>query len=820
MESSGLTPLIERMNRSQKRPHGSLDSSDDEVEFCGEKTREQRDAELLAEAVDVEDEVATPAEIVDLTDGMAAVGAVRASCSTCNTPIKQERIIKVEHDDFKPQPSPLPVPAPRPTLHPPQMLPQQSPPPPPALPPAVPPLDPDQQRAVALALTGSNLFLTGGAGVGKSFTLRAIIEALIAKHGERHVAVTASTGTASVQFEQAQTLHSLSGVGVPLHISDFGKIWRSANGQKKEAWREMRVLVIDEVSMLDAEFLDWLSVAVDRVVNWEEILHARGECRCRCTCPSCEDGVAECQCSPRRCCAYAHVHLGERRALPFGGRIQLIFCGDFMQLPPVRKRGATQAQASAGQRPSDRLPQLQDPPPVTSKGGGGGRSVPAPLYHALETHGRRAFQSVVWREANLTVLELTRVHRQRDPLLLDALNEVRMGHGKGDKVKRLLEMTKRALVREPSVGEAPMVANPTTGGDEPVLLFCDNARCDGTNDERLRALLAEGCEREKFRSVDWVEVDEDTVVEEVEQGRAEDEVRNELEEELWQHHVREYDRKRPEGRDDPSYDEWKTFAIGCQVMLTQNEAPGGFVNGDIGVVIGLRCATQEELDERDEHLPPLAAVTEVERKCRLAECSQRFPFVQFRRSNRRGDTARLVLPLNAGRRLYRVGKAVRRALPLKLAWAITVHKSQGMSIPQLTVELGNAFDEGQCYVAISRAQTLDGLCIRNFDAERVKVSFEAMRFHEAVSAASLQQSPKPMAAFFARAHFWWKDLVEGPRTHPAWVDIYTSYGRYRESNAARKPTERTPAGGTSIGSEMARWIAAYPVPERLRRLHP
>ena len=545
MESSGLTPLIERMNRSQKRPHGSLDSSDDEVEFCGEKTREQRDAELLAEAVDVEDEVATPAEIVDLTDGMAAVGAVRASCSTCNTPIKQERIIKVEHDDLKPQPSPLPVPAPRPTLHPPQMLPQQSPPPPPALPPAVPPLDPDQQRAVALALTGRNLFLTGGAGVGKSFTLRAIIEALIAKHGERHVAVTASTGTASVQFEQAQTLHSLSGVGVPLHISDFGKIWRSANGQKKEAWREMRVLVIDEVSMLDAEFLDWLSVAVDRVVNWEEILHARGECRCRCTCPSCEDGVAECQCSPRRCCAYAHVHLGERRALPFGGRIQLIFCGDFVQLPPVRKRGATQAQASAGQRPSDRLPQLQDPPPVTSKGRWAERA------RAAVSRARDAWKACV---------PVGRVARGQP----DRARAHQGASAAGSAAARCAERSAdgpwegrqgetaarddEASAREGGPrGGAPMGEAPTTGGDEPVLLFCDNARCDGTNDERLRALLAEGCEREKFRSVDWVEVDEDTVVEEVEQGRAEDEVRNELEEELWQHHVREYDRKRPEG---------------------------------------------------------------------------------------------------------------------------------------------------------------------------------------------------------------------------------------------------------------------------------
>ena len=132
-----------------------------------------------------------------------------------------------------------------------------------------------------------------------------------------------------------------------------------------------------------------------------------------------------------------------------------------------------------------------------------------------------------------------------------------------------------------------------------------------------------------------------------------------------------------------------------------------------------------------------------------------------------------------------------------------------MSLPRLAVELGNAFDEGQCYVALSRAQTLDGLCVRGFDASRVKISYDAMRFHDAVSAASTQQSPKPMGDYWSRSHFWWKDLVEGPRTHPEWVEIYTSYGREDESGKR---------GGTSFGSEMARWIAGYPVPEHLRKL--
>ena len=55
-------------------------------------------------------------------------------------------------------------------------------------------LDPDQRRALSVALSGRSLFLTGGAGVGKSFTLRRIVGALQQRHGINAVAVTARLG--------------------------------------------------------------------------------------------------------------------------------------------------------------------------------------------------------------------------------------------------------------------------------------------------------------------------------------------------------------------------------------------------------------------------------------------------------------------------------------------------------------------------------------------------------------------------------------------------------------------------------------------------
>ena len=63
------------------------------------------------------------------------------------------------------------------------------------------------------------------------------------------------------------------------------------------------------------------------------------------------------------------------------------------------------------------------------------------------------------------------------------------------------------------------------------------------------------------------------------------------------------------------------------------------------------------------------------------------------------------------RRLTGIGAARRRQLPLRLAWALSVHKSQGMGLEQVRFDPKKSFDDGQVYVALSRATTLEGLTL-------------------------------------------------------------------------------------------------------------
>ena len=145
-------------------------------------------------------------------------------------------------------------------------------------------LNAQQKRAIQLATQGENIFLTGAAGCGKSYTLSYMVDALRAR--KKKVAVTASTGAAAVLI-QGRTLHSFLGIGLARQSAEY-----LANGcypPTRKALQKLHVLVIDEISMISNELLDKVDL-------------------------------------------YLQLIRGDPR--PFGG-IQVILTGDLFQLPPV-----------------------------------------------------------------------------------------------------------------------------------------------------------------------------------------------------------------------------------------------------------------------------------------------------------------------------------------------------------------------------------------------------------------------------------------------------------------------------------------------------
>ena len=76
--------------------------------------------------------------------------------------------------------------------------------------------------------------------------------------------------------------------------------------------------------------------------------------------------------------------------------------------------------------------------------------------------------------------------------------------------------------------------------------------------------------------------------------------------------------------------------------------------------------------------------------------------------------------------------ATRMQLPLSLGWAISVHKSQGMTLDRVEMDLQNVFENGQMYVALSRASSLEGLSLRNVDWSKLRAHPRVLEWHRRV----------------------------------------------------------------------------------------
>lgn len=87
--------------------------------------------------------------------------------------------------------------------------------------------------------------------------------------------------------------------------------------------------------------------------------------------------------------------------------------------------------------------------------------------------------------------------------------------------------------------------------------------------------------------------------------------------------------------------------------------------------------------------------------------------------------------------------ASRTQVPLMLAWAMTIHRSQGITIDRLSVDLDGVFEFGHAFVALSRCSSLEGLTLaRPIQARAIRVHPEVVRFYDAQNGARV---PPPLA---------------------------------------------------------------------------
>jgi len=71
-------------------------------------------------------------------------------------------------------------------------------------------------------------------------------------------------------------------------------------------------------------------------------------------------------------------------------------------------------------------------------------------------------------------------------------------------------------------------------------------------------------------------------------------------------------------------------------------------------------------------------------------------------------------------------------IPLVLAWSITIHKSQGLTLDKIKCDLNYVFDAGQAYVALSRARFLEGVFIDSIDFNKITANKQAIEFYQKI----------------------------------------------------------------------------------------
>ena len=490
-----------------------------------------------------------------------------------------------------------------------------------------------QSSALNILQTGQNVFLTGSAGSGKTYTLNQYIHYLRARRVP--VAVTASTGIAATHMN-GTTIHSWSGIGIKDEMTERDLIAIARKSFLADKLKDTAVLIIDEISMLHAKQLN--------LVN-EVLKHVR------------------------------------KNDTAFGG-IQVVVAGDFFQLPPVGSKGETNRE-------------------------------------------KFAFMSQAWLDAKFHICYLSEQHRQVSEAanggldLDDILNQIRRQ-----------EVTFDAIAALEATYDQNVDIKRTR-------LYTHNLNVDKINDKELAELSGE------MRRFEATSIGDSKLVETLKKTvRTQDEL---------------------------------TLKIGAKVMFIKNNTELAVSNGTMGELIGFAAVKIDESkranDAKNDAKKDMADSEESFVDSEDSEGSDIKTNSKQKEKpktdNKKPVTQKMpVVRLNSGREVIAEPEewiiedetgdvlASYEQVPLCLAWAITIHKSQGMTLDAAEIDLSRTFELGQGYVALSRLKSLAGLQLlgmndmslqldplaRGADKRFLVLSDEADANYAMLDADSLQQA--------------------------------------------------------------------------------
>jgi ATP-dependent DNA helicase PIF1 len=283
------------------------------------------------------------------------------------------------------------------------------------------------------------------------------------------------------------------------------------------------------------------------------------------------------------------------------------------------------------------------------------------------------FESPLWKTMGLTTHALTEIVRQKNPEFQAILNEARTG----SLTKASLKVLRRRMDLDYKSLEI-----------QPSMLFTRRGEVDSINATHLKKLATE---KKTYSAT--------TTFNPITQTRGLTTISPEV-----QAAVQALDKV-------AAYSVELTLAVGAQVMLLTNINPGaGLVNGSRGVVVGFERPPSKEAEDLSGAKAP------------TKHSDVLFPLVRFKGGKQ--------LIQFHDWELQEFPGVKRQQIPLKLAYAITIHKAQGATLDCALIDVGGrTFEYGQAYTALSRVKDMESLYIHDLAAEAFKAHPKVVAFY-------------------------------------------------------------------------------------------